>query len=274
MAETFNGVMAGRDAPTRRAPVSNAGRGTAVFAATGLVALAALLPVLLLTWNGGLSEAEQRYNAGVELQMQGLLEEAVAAYDEVVREDSELTVAYYNRANAYASLERYEPAIQDYDASIQLSPRCAQAHANRGIAYFHLGDRERAVEDYTKAVRLDPELVRVYNNRGIAYERWGEYEQARRGRPSRCGWLVSTLAPRGRRQSARHSSVSNISLLDKLRMGGSRRGADRRDAATGVVHRSGECRQCHFCASDAYDEPSTNRSARFHALRTNPCSWR
>ena len=131
VAENFDGMMAGRRNATLRLPTANAGQRTAALAASGLVALAALVSVVLLTWTGGLSEAEQRYNAGVELQMQGRLDEAVAAYDEAVRGDSELAVAYYNRANAHAGLDQYERAVQDYDASIALRRPFATAYANR-----------------------------------------------------------------------------------------------------------------------------------------------
>ena len=62
----------------------------------------------------GLSEAEEHFNAGVELQERGKWEEAIAEYDEAIRLDPKFADAYYNRGNAYADLRQYEEAIQDY----------------------------------------------------------------------------------------------------------------------------------------------------------------
>ena len=55
---------------------------------------------LALVGCGGLSEAEERYNAGVELQEQGSLEEAISEYDEAIRLDPQLADAYNNRGLA------------------------------------------------------------------------------------------------------------------------------------------------------------------------------
>lgn len=76
---------------------------------------------LVLSGCGGLSEAEEHYNAGVELQEQGRLEEAIAEYDEAIRLDPQDAVVYYNRGFAYDDLGQHQRAIQDYDEAIPAS---------------------------------------------------------------------------------------------------------------------------------------------------------
>lgn len=52
--------------------------------------VAATLATLLLAACGGASEAEKYFDAGVELQGQGRLEEAIVQYDEAIRLDPQL----------------------------------------------------------------------------------------------------------------------------------------------------------------------------------------
>ena len=59
--------------------------------------LVALLVVALAACAGGLSEAEKRYNAGIELQEEGHLEDAIVEYDQAIRLDPQDTDAYVNR---------------------------------------------------------------------------------------------------------------------------------------------------------------------------------
>lgn len=68
--------------------------------------------------DGGGSEADVRFRSGVDLQEQGRLEEAIAAYDEAIHLDPKLastSSVYNNRGRSNAGLGRYEKAIQDLD---------------------------------------------------------------------------------------------------------------------------------------------------------------
>ena len=57
-----------------------------------LIFLASAL--LLSACGGGSSEAAKHYNSGEQLQLQGSLEEAITEYDEAIRLDPKLAVAY------------------------------------------------------------------------------------------------------------------------------------------------------------------------------------
>ena len=49
---------------------------------------------------------------------------------------------------------RFERAIQDYDQAIRLEPQVALAFANRAISYTLLAKDEKAKQDIDRAVRL------------------------------------------------------------------------------------------------------------------------
>ena len=84
----------------------------------GVLALAAL--TLVLSGCRGVSEAEKQYNAGLHLQEQGRLEEAIQDYDEAIRLDPQDADAYINRALAYTLLGKDAEANRDVDRAVEL----------------------------------------------------------------------------------------------------------------------------------------------------------
>ena len=125
----------------------------------------------------GLSESGEHYNAGVALQQQGRLEDAVAEYDQAIRLSPQFADAYLNRGLAYIQLEQYERAVQGYDEAIRLNPQDAGLYNNRGNAYEGLEQYERAIQDYDEAIRLNPRAA-FYRNRGLAYIEHGDSQRA------------------------------------------------------------------------------------------------
>ena len=139
---------------------------------TFLVALPLLLILATLAC-GALSEAEKRYNAGVELQGQGRLEEAIAEYDEATRLDPQLAAAYVNRGSAYGDWGQPQRAIEDYDEAIRLNPQDADYYNNRCVAYWRLGEFQRAVQDCDEAIRLNPQDASAHALRAMAHTSLG-----------------------------------------------------------------------------------------------------
>ena len=128
-----------------------------------------LIPLLILALVlgavacGGLSEAEKHYNAGVELQEQGRLEEAIGEYDEAIRLDPQLALAYLNRGAVYNEENEFSKAIADCDKAIELDPNLFEAYYNRGLAYAELGEKAEAIADFEKVIAVtdDPELIEM-----------------------------------------------------------------------------------------------------------------
>ena len=54
-------------------------------------------------------------------------------------------MAYSNRGNAYSWLGQYLRAIQDFDEAIRLDPQLVLAYYNRGDTYLNLREPQRAV---------------------------------------------------------------------------------------------------------------------------------
>lgn len=129
---------------------------------------------LVLSACVSLSEADKHFNAGLEYQEQGRLQEAIAEYDEAIRLNPLDAVAYNNRGNAYNDLGQLERAIADYDEAIRLNPQFAEAYSNRGITYYNLGQLEQAIEDYDETIRLNPEYADAYLSITQEVFAWGK----------------------------------------------------------------------------------------------------
>ena len=81
--------------------------------------------------SGSLSRAERHYNAGVRLERQGQLQEALDEYDKAIRLDIHFARAYVNRGSLYSVLGQYQRAVQDLDEGIRLNSRYFPAFYNR-----------------------------------------------------------------------------------------------------------------------------------------------
>jgi lipoprotein NlpI len=98
----------------------------------------------------------------------GDLDRAMADYNEAIRLDPKLALAFNNRAIAYAEKGDLDRAIADYNEAIRLDPKYADAFNNRAIAYADKGDADRAMANYNEAIRLNPKLAVAFHFRGIA----------------------------------------------------------------------------------------------------------
>ncbi|WP_251859435.1 tetratricopeptide repeat protein [Clostridium sp. Marseille-Q2269] len=81
--------------------------------------------------------------------------------------------AYFNRAELYKKLKKYNKAIDDYKrAAIEFTkaihedPNDSEAYQNRAFAYYNLKRYSPSIKDYSNAIKLTPENKNIYLNRG------------------------------------------------------------------------------------------------------------
>lgn len=120
-----------------------------------------------------LRKAEELSNEGMALLNQGKVKEAIASFDQAIRLDPNLAIAYNDRGTAYFSLGQFLRATQDFDQAIRLVRNdpglAASAYRNRGVVYFYLGQFQQAVQDCDEAIRLDARNAGAYACRAAAY---------------------------------------------------------------------------------------------------------
>ncbi|MFH1228544.1 MAG: tetratricopeptide repeat protein [Planctomycetota bacterium] len=128
----------------------------------------------------------------------GLLNKAVADFNEAIRLDPQYASIYANRCGAYVAMGELDKAIADCNTAIKLDPRYTPAYFNRGNAYknkAHSIQRnlavglespdftpdqllDRAIADYSQAIRLNPQYAEAYANRGNSYKDKNQLDKA------------------------------------------------------------------------------------------------
>lgn len=86
----------------------------------------------------------------------GKLDQALAACNKAIPEDTTNEKCYLLRAKINTLLNKDSDAITDYTKALQLNPRHYQAYLNRGILCLRIKKTAAACFDFTKAMRINP----------------------------------------------------------------------------------------------------------------------
>src|SRR6266702_724621 len=78
-------------------------------------------------------------------------EEALAAYEQAIRLDSNNAYAYINKGIILRNLKRYEEALAAYDLAIHLNPNTTEIYNNKGNALQALNRNREAEQAFIKA---------------------------------------------------------------------------------------------------------------------------
>jgi tetratricopeptide (TPR) repeat protein len=98
---------------------------------------------------------EARYALALYFQNEGLLNEAMKEYYNILSIDPENSNAHYNLGYIHlVDLQLYDQAIIHFTDAIKANPRYAEAYYNRGYCYELKGDVEAAKRDYQQALSI------------------------------------------------------------------------------------------------------------------------
>ncbi|MEQ8515116.1 MAG: tetratricopeptide repeat protein, partial [Chromatocurvus sp.] len=105
--------------------------------------------------------------------------QAVACFEEALREEPRFADALNNLASTLGDLRRYDDAVKYFEALLKTVGGDAEIHYNHGNALRHAGRSREAVNAYKKALNLRPLYPQAYNNMGNALHDQEDAEQAR-----------------------------------------------------------------------------------------------
>jgi tetratricopeptide (TPR) repeat protein len=89
---------------------------------------------------------------------------AYADFTNVIRQDDRFALAYYNRGQVLAYMQKFKEALADYDMAVALMPEYAPAYNNRGNVKFLMKDTTAACEDWKKSIEMgNTGSVKAYN---------------------------------------------------------------------------------------------------------------
>ncbi|MDE1860480.1 MAG: AAA family ATPase [Candidatus Micrarchaeota archaeon] len=100
--------------------------------------------------------AKELYKRAGSLFEENKFEEAITLYSQAIHEDEKYSSAYFNRALAYAIMNKYEEATRDAEMVLNLEPESHDAPYVMGIIAEYQNDYEGAKEWYEKALARNP----------------------------------------------------------------------------------------------------------------------
>ena len=115
-----------------------------------------------------IQEAQKKYE-------QGKYEEALALFDEAIKENPKNAENYYKKGTIKALLREYNSAIISFDKATQINPNNAKAHYNKGLSHTYLGQYKKALKEFIQATHLEPDKAEFHNNRGATESLLEEY---------------------------------------------------------------------------------------------------
>ena len=123
------------------------------------------------------ADVRSLYAQAVGHHQAGRLDEAVAAYRQLLALKPELAAAHYNLGNALWGQGRPEEAEASYRRALVLEPGLASAHNNLGLVLYEQGKLDDAVACYRKALALEPDYPEALSNLGAALCRRGALDE-------------------------------------------------------------------------------------------------
>jgi tetratricopeptide (TPR) repeat protein len=122
-------------------------------------------------------EAYQYFQEGEKLANDGLYEEAIEKFKEVLKLEPELVQAREWLAFCYMQIGENSLAITQYEKIVKISPTVDNL-VNLGLAYYEVGNYDDAVNTLNKAVKKDPGHFNALNNLGLALKKNGDIDGA------------------------------------------------------------------------------------------------
>ena len=118
------------------------------------------------------------YDRGNAYAQKGDFDHAIADYDQAIRLSRGMSIAFDNRGNAYREKGQYARALADYDELIRLNPTHAVALQNRCWVQFVMGQLSDALADCDQSLRLRPDTAHTLNARGFIHLKMGALDKA------------------------------------------------------------------------------------------------
>lgn len=108
----------------------------------------------------------------------GVWKNDLTLWNDAIRQDQTIPIAYYNRANIFRDENKIDEAFNDYDKAIKLKPDFIEAYVNRGAILRKEKKFDEALNDFNKAIELKPDYTEAYVNRGALFQDENKIEEA------------------------------------------------------------------------------------------------
>jgi tetratricopeptide (TPR) repeat protein len=111
------------------------------------------------------------FKNSLEFLMHGEYEKAIAACNQVLRQNPNSSVTLTIRARAFYEMGDFDRAIADTTQAIRLDRNNISAYNIRGNAHVKRGNYDRAIADWRAVLRINPDFTEVQENLERALQR-------------------------------------------------------------------------------------------------------
>lgn len=123
---------------------------------------------------------DEWFDRGLEFELAGATEQAVAAYARALEWNPEHTSAHINYGRLLQEQGRPSEAEAHYRRALAIEPEDATAAFNLGTVLEELGWRHEAIDAYRRTLKADPNFADAHCNLSALYEETGNRSAALR----------------------------------------------------------------------------------------------
>ncbi len=120
----------------------------------------------------------EKIDKGNKLFAQKKYKEAIALFEEILKDMPKLKMIYRNIGNCYFAMEKYDKAIENYKKAIMDKGDNTEIYVAIGNAYINKGENDKALEWYQKADVSKIKDFNVLYNIGVIFYNNFKYDKA------------------------------------------------------------------------------------------------
>ncbi len=124
---------------------------------------------------------DQWFNQGLQQAQLGDLEGAIAAWDQALALNPQLSQAWHNRGNALANLGKKEEALDSLEQALALNPQDPQAWNTKAHVFYEDQQWQEAIACWNQVIELQPAIPQVWYNQACAWDNLNNSEKAIEG---------------------------------------------------------------------------------------------
>ncbi len=121
---------------------------------------------------------EVKITLGLADTRRGQYRQAIASFEEALKQKPDDTDALHGLASAYADHDQPAEAEKTLLGAIARNPNYWSGSNELGIFYFSRGQNEKALEQFQRAAQLLPDSATVQNNLGNGFYALGKFDEA------------------------------------------------------------------------------------------------